>query len=63
MAESNFDRLAAKLAGRPGVRDPRALAAAIGRKKAAAEGDPGAFAKAGREGRPMSAVIRSDKRK
>lgn len=30
---SAFDRLAAKLAERPGVTDPRALAAAIGRKK------------------------------
>lgn len=33
MAMSPFDQLAAKLAGRPGVTDPRALAAAIGRKK------------------------------
>lgn len=30
---SNFDRLANKLAGRPGVTNPRALAAFIGRKK------------------------------
>ena len=30
---SAFDRLATKLASRPGVTDPRALAAAIGRKK------------------------------
>ena len=30
---SAFDQLAAKLAQRPGVTDPRALAAAIGRKK------------------------------
>lgn len=30
---SNFDKLAAKLAQRPGVSNPRALAAAIGRKK------------------------------
>jgi hypothetical protein len=30
---SAFDKLAAKLAQRPGVDDPRALAAAIGRKK------------------------------
>lgn len=30
---SAFDQLAAKLAGRPGVTDPKGLAAAIGRKK------------------------------
>lgn len=30
---SNFDKLAGKLAGRPGVQNPRALAAVIGRKK------------------------------
>ena len=30
---SAFDQLAAKLAARPGVTNPRALAAAIGRKK------------------------------
>ena len=30
---SNFDRLAAKLSGRPGVTNPNALAAAIGAKK------------------------------
>lgn len=30
---SAFDQLASKLAGRPGVTDPRALAAYIGRKK------------------------------
>ena len=30
---SNFDRLASKLAQRPGVNDPRALAAAIGANK------------------------------
>jgi hypothetical protein len=50
---SNFDALASKLAGRPGVTDPRALAAAIGRKKfggarmakAAAQGKPAAKVK------------------
>ncbi len=50
---SNFDRLAAKLAGRPGVTNPRALAAVIGRKKfggaamshAAAKGESAATAK------------------
>lgn len=30
---SAFDKLATKLASRPGVSNPRALAAAIGRKK------------------------------
>lgn len=30
---SNFDKLANKLASRPGVSNPRALAAYIGRKK------------------------------
>lgn len=30
---SAFDQLANKLAGRPGVSNPRALAAAIGRRK------------------------------
>lgn len=30
---SNFDKLAAALANRPGVTDPRGLAAAIGRRK------------------------------
>lgn len=33
MAQSNFDKLAAKLAKRKGVSDPKGLAAAIGRKK------------------------------
>ena len=32
MAETAFDRLAAKLGSRPGVHDPKALAAYIGRK-------------------------------
>lgn len=30
---SNFDKLASKLSGRPGVTDPRGLAAYIGRKR------------------------------
>ena len=33
MAESNFDRLKTKLASRPGVTNPGALAAFIGRKR------------------------------
>jgi hypothetical protein len=33
MAQSNFDQLAAKLAARGNVSNPRAVAAAIGRKK------------------------------
>jgi hypothetical protein len=60
---SAFNKLASKLASRPGVSDPRALAAYIGRKKAAAQGDAGAFAKAGAQGRSMASVIKSDKRK
>lgn len=33
MGYVGFDKLARKLAGQPGVRDPAALAASIGRKK------------------------------
>jgi hypothetical protein len=33
MAKSKFDKLAGKLANQPGVTNPKALAAAIGRKK------------------------------
>ena len=33
MAQSNFDKLAGKLASRPGVTNPRALAAYIGDRK------------------------------
>ena len=60
---SAFDQLAAKLAGRPGVTDPRALAAVIGRNKAKAQGDPTAFKRAGAQRRPMAAIIAEDKRK
>jgi hypothetical protein len=35
---SNFDKLAGKLSHRKGVNDPKALAAAIGRKKYGAAG-------------------------
>lgn len=50
---SNFDKLANKLASRPGVSNPRALAAYIGQKKygasamhkAAAKGIPAAKVK------------------
>lgn len=60
---SAFDRLASKLAGRPGVTDPRALAAYIGRKKAAAQGDPSAFQRAGAQRKSMASVIAADKRR
>jgi hypothetical protein len=59
---SNFDKLAGKLASRPGVTNPRALAAYIGRKKAASEGYPGAFNQAARQGRSMASVIASKKK-
>lgn len=49
---SNFDKLANKLAGRPGVTNPRALAAAIGRKKYGAT----RMAKAAGEGKPAAKV-------
>lgn len=49
---SNFDKLAAKLAGRPGVTDPRGLAAAIGRKKYGA----GRMATASARGEPAAKV-------
>ena len=47
---SNFDRLAAKLSGRPGVTNPNALAAAIGRRKDGAA----AMAKGAATGRPAA---------
>jgi hypothetical protein len=54
MMASNFDKLAATLAGKPGVTDPKGLAAVIGRKKfggarmakAAAKGVPAAKVRA-----------------
>ena len=49
---SNFDKLAAKLASRPGVSDPRGLAAAIGRKKYGAS----TMAKAAARGVPAASV-------
>lgn len=51
---SNFDKLAAKLAGRPGVTNPRALAAYIGRKK---YGEP-TMAKASARGVSAQSVAR-----
>jgi hypothetical protein len=38
VAESNFNKLANKLSQRPGVTNPMALAATIGRKKYGAAG-------------------------
>jgi hypothetical protein len=49
---SNFDKLASKLAQRPGVSNPRALAAYIGQKKYGAR----KMANAAREGKPASRV-------
>jgi hypothetical protein len=49
---SNFDKLAAKLAGRPGVTDPDALAATIGRRKYGGR----RMAKAAAAGKPASKV-------
>jgi hypothetical protein len=51
-SSSNFDKLAATLAGRPGVTDPRGLAAAIGRKKYGSA----RMAKASAEGKPAAKV-------
>ena len=47
-----FAALKNKLAGRPGVKDPGALAAAIGRKKCG----KGKFASLGSKGRKMNAT-------
>ena len=47
-----FAALKNKLAGRPGVKDPGALAAAIGRKKYG----KGKFASLGSKGRKMNAT-------
>lgn len=49
---SNFDKLAASLAGQKGVTDPGGLAAAIGRKKYG----PAKMAKAAAEGAPAAKV-------
>jgi hypothetical protein len=57
MAQSAFDRLAAKLAERPGVSDPKALAAAIGRRKYGAS----TMAKAAAQGRPAASVAKGRK--
>lgn len=51
---SNFDKLANKLAGRPGVTNPRALAAFIGRKKFSSS----VMAKAAARGVPAKSVQR-----
>jgi hypothetical protein len=51
---SNFDKLASKLAQRPGVSNPRGLAAAIGRKKYGAS----TMAKASARGIPAASVAR-----
>lgn len=51
---SNFDKLAAKLASRPGVSNPRALAAYIGRRKYGAR----TMAKAAARGVPAAKVRR-----
>lgn len=55
---SAFDQLAAKLAQRKGVSDPRALAASIGRKKYGASN----MAQAGSEGVSVKAVLRQQRR-
>jgi hypothetical protein len=54
MAESNFNKLAGKLAGQKGVTNPRALAAYIGRQKYGAS----TMAKAAARGVPASRVRR-----
>lgn len=51
---SKFDQLAAKLAQRQNVSDPRALAAYIGRKKFGAS----TMAKAGAQGVPAATVAK-----
>lgn len=54
---SNFDKLAGKLAQRPGVTNPNALAAFIGRQKFGA----GNMAKAAAEGKPAASVAKKGK--
>lgn len=51
---SAFDKLASKLASRPGVSNPRALAAYIGRKKYGA----GTMAKAAARGTSAASVTK-----
>lgn len=51
---SNFDRLASKLAHRPGVTDPKGLAASIGRAKYGAK----TMSKAAAQGRPAASVAK-----
>ena len=52
---SNFDLLAKKLSGRPGVTNPAALAAAIGRRKDGAA----AMAKGAATGRPAASFVKA----
>lgn len=59
---SAFSQLAQKLSQRPGVTDPKALAAVIGRNKAKKEGYPGAFNQAAAQGRSMASVIASKRK-
>ena len=56
---SAFDQLAAKLANRPGVSNPRALAAAIGRRKYGAS----TMGKAAAQGMPAKTVAREQPRR
>lgn len=57
MAESNFQKLAGKLAARPGVSNPKALAAYIGQKKYGAS----TMAKAASRGVSAASVARKRK--
>ena len=55
---SAFDRLAAKLAKKPGVNNPRALAATIGRKKVGNE----VMSEAARRGVAVKTVLEQRRR-
>lgn len=54
--ESNFDKLAAKLAGKPGVSNPRGLAASIGAKKYGSQ----VMGQAAAQGRPAASIRRQN---
>lgn len=54
---SKFDQLAAKLAGKPGITDPKGLAASIGRKKFGAA----TFNQAAAQGRPAASIAKGSK--
>jgi hypothetical protein len=57
MAQSNFDKLAGKLAARPGVTNPNALAAFIGRNKWGSAN----MAKAAAKGKPAAVMARKNR--